>query len=276
MSTGRISARGSSLQLQTNNGSRPWSQYSGSDYSQPQSPDEDGSPLGFPENKDSSESGTYEDISLNSRPVSKNARLGLQPDDSSQSHEGLNLSSHHSSTTSSHSVPYSEGSDHPSRRSSSTKTMAVSPRTPQDAHMSIHSLQSLVLAESDYDFAQTPTEQAPTFLGESQEIESKHSRRQNSFDMLENVWSPEWSEAEARRESGERPPPPKRQSTLFDMSKDLPLTPTADSNECQPSEQEVETFERTQADGQHVHGGGIAPPRQRRRAFDSQALSEVA
>lgn len=248
--------------LQTSDGTRPWSQYSGSDYSQPQTPDEARSSMSLAENKNLTEPEPFEDVSLNSRPVSNYAGFGHTPRTSSRSHAALDLNSQHFSTASSHSMSFPEDSDDQSRRSSSTRTMAVSPRTPQDAHMSIHSLQSLVLAESDYDYAQTPTEQSSGFLAEPQEIDSKHSRRPSSLEMMENVWSPDWTEPETRRESAERPPPPKRQSTLFDVSKDLPLTPTASSNEFQSEEagfQEKDMTEHTHESGQNTYASANHP-----------------
>ncbi|KAK5175452.1 uncharacterized protein LTR77_000591 [Saxophila tyrrhenica] len=114
--------------------------------------------------------------------------------------------------------PYSpEGSEYSNSpaASPSTPSFSMSPRTPQEAHMSMDSMHSVALSQSSLDYDHLSSEQVEDVLATPRVRSVRHLRKPSSLEILQNTFGP-----------------PSRQETLFDYSKDDPLdTPAVGSEE---------------------------------------------
>lgn len=233
--------------------SRSSSQSSGSNYSRPETPVESRVSLKLPE-KDTSTSSDIElqDVVLD-LPSDKASRE-LQP----TAVRPLRVSSYIAPrksemeaasrrTWSIEGWNYEEAMNVEQQRSPDTPALPVSPVTPREGHMSMASLQSLSFAEAMYGDPQVEEEQTVDLPPTPTGYNPKRSTKASSLEMLENVWLDSFSEAP--KVSEDRPPPPRRQSTLFDMSKDKPLTPTTPTTPTSYAEKEEEGTQTEQISG---------------------------
>ena len=220
-------SRPSSMQLHshisTNNEptDQKQSRSSGSDHSQPQPAQQSGA--SSTQSLDAEQ--VFEEVSLDDEPRSlpppESTQL-QQPRSSAdsaihQQHPRLSLDTspyepsppaESSSNTSHPASPegsnYS-GSPPQSPKSPRAPTVPVSSMTPQEAHMSIDSLQSIALSESSLDYDHLATEQVDDVLATPRVSGIRHMRKPSSLEILQNSWGLT------------------RQSTFFDSSKDEPL-----------------------------------------------------
>jgi hypothetical protein len=107
--------------------------------------------------------------------------------------------------------PSPDGSDYSgsptqSPSSPSISSVPISPMTPQEAHMSIDSIQSIALSVSSLDYDHLSSDQVDDVLSTPRVRGIRHLRKPSSLEILQNTWGP-----------------PARQETLFDLSKDEPL-----------------------------------------------------
>ena len=94
--------------------------------------------------------------------------------------------------------------------------------TPQEAHMSIDSMQSIALSDLDEDYDHLSAEQIDDVLSTPRVTGVRHLRKPSSLEILQNSWGPLT-----------------RQSTFFDTTKDEPLgSPTEGPEE---SEDDLDT-----------------------------------
>lgn len=91
-------------------------------------------------------------------------------------------------------------------QSPQTPTIPISPMTPNEAHMSIDSLQSIALSESSLDYDHLSKDQVEDVQATPRVRSVRHLRKPSSLEILQNTWGP-----------------PVRQETFFDYSKDEPL-----------------------------------------------------
>ena len=101
-----------------------------------------------------------------------------------------------------------EGSDYSGSppQSPNTPTVPLSPMTPEQAHMSMDSLQSIALSETSLDYDHLSADQVDDVLATPRVSSARHMGKPSSLEILQNTWAP-----------------PSRQSTLFDTTKDEPL-----------------------------------------------------
>ena len=109
---------------------------------------------------------------------------------------------------------YSGSPSQSPEQSPRTPSIPISPMTPQEAHMSIDSMQSIALSESSLDYDHLSSEQIEDVLATPRVTGVRHLRKPSSLEILQNSWGR---------------PGLARQETLFDLSKDEPLdTPIVD------------------------------------------------
>lgn len=227
--------------------SRPSSQHSGSDYSSHSTPDASRPSSLSAQKSLVPDDAMFEEVSLNSRPNSYIAKIApIKTSFTGKENSHPLIVDTPPRSQSPLGSDYS-GSPGKGERSPTTPTMPVSPITPYEARMSINSLNSFDLADVDYGYVSQANQDADTNETPRGKIKA------NNVERADNAWGSSWALPRQRRPTLTRPSPPARQSTLFDMSKDLPLTPTTPTTDTNTKAEDSTSEEHGREDDTHAY-----------------------